>query len=551
MIPQVATRTSEWVDTRLGLGKWTRKALDKIFPDHWSFMFGEIALYSFIVVVATGVYLTLFFVPSLKHIIYHGSYVPLQGQRVSEAYNSTINISFDVRFGMVMRQMHHWAADVFLAAIALHMCRIFFTGAFRRPRELNWIVGVTLLVLAIVNGYIGYSLPDDLISGTGVRIAFSIILAIPVVGSYFATFFFGGNFPGEAYDFRFFIVHVLIIPGIIIGLLVAHLAIMWHQKHTQFKGHGATNDNVVGSALWPAYTLKTTGFFFVTSGALAALGGLAQINPIWLYGPYDPFKVTYAVQPDWYMGWLDGALRIFPSWEPSAFGHMISTVFFPAILLPGITFGLFWAWPFIENHFTRESTRDHNLLDRPRERPLRTTIGAGVLAFYVMLFTASATDVLANFFGVSLNLVLWAMRFMTVLVPLVVAGATYIICQETISLPDVGKRKRPSVIVRSAGGGYESLETDFRPGDEPKKLEPEELPGAYVHDKEELVGSVQQLRGYGGGSGGDGSDGDGSGDGRSNGGGGGGQPAAAISPEGSSVEGLGHEGPLPGGGTAS
>jgi ubiquinol-cytochrome c reductase cytochrome b subunit len=464
-----------WADDRFTLSRVARNFMNKIFPDHWSFLLGEIALYSFVVLVATGVFLTLYFNPSTSQVVYHGAYKPLQGQRVSEAYASTVDLSFSVRFGLLMRQMHHWAATVFVGAIVVHMCRIFFTGAFRRPRELNWIIGTTLLILAILNGFIGYSLPDDLISGTGIRIAFSILLSIPVVGSYLAFFLFGGNFPGDAIIGRFYVIHILILPAIIAALIGAHLGLMVYQKHTQFPGKGATERNVVGSPAWPNFAFKTGGFFFIITGGLALLGGLAQINPIWLYGSYVPYKVSYAVQPDWYMGWLDGALRIMPSWEVHLPGHMIPNVFFPAVLLPGLTFTLIILWPFLERFFTKDR-REHHLLDRPRERPLRTSLGAGVLAFYFVLFGASSTDVLANTFHVSLNLVLWTFRIITIVIPPIVAWVTYRICLELSGTRRPMKRKTPNIVVRTATGRYYTVPAEVRPGDEEVELEPEELP---------------------------------------------------------------------------
>ena len=309
------------LDDRLGVAKGGRVFLDKIFPDHWSFMLGEIALYSFVVLLATGVFLSLFFVPSTQPgPLRHGTYVPLRGQWVSEAYKSTVDISFDVRGGLLVRQMHHWAADIFTASIVVHMGRIFFTGAFRKPRELNWTIGLTMLILAIFEGFIGYSLPDDLISGTGLRIGYSIAESIPLVGSYLVSFLWGGHFPGDIIIPRFFIIHVLIIPLVLIGLLSAHLGLLVRQKHTQFAGEGRTEDNVVGSPMFPTFMAKTTGFLFMVTAATALLGAFAQINPIWQFGSYDASKISYAVQPDWYMGWLDGALRIMPSWELAGFG---------------------------------------------------------------------------------------------------------------------------------------------------------------------------------------------------------------------------------------
>jgi ubiquinol-cytochrome c reductase cytochrome b subunit len=470
-------RVIRWLDERLGVARGGRAFLDKIFPDHWSFLLGEIALYSFIVLVATGVFLTLYFVPSAKEIVYHGAYRPLRGTKVSEAYASTVQISFAVRSGLVIRQMHHWAADVFVGAIALHMSRVFFTGAFRKPRELNWIVGVTLLALAIANGFLGYSLPDDLISGTGIRIMYSIILSIPVVGSYLATFLFGGNYPGNGSIIpRMFILHVLVLPVIIGALIAVHLGLLVRQKHTQFPGPGRTEHNVVGSPLYPTFMAKTTGFFFMVTGVLWAMGGLVQINPIWQFGQYEPYKVSYAVQPDWYMGWLDGALRIMPSWEFSSFGHTIPfEVFLPAVLFPAMTFLLFYAWPFLEARFTGDHA-EHHLLDRPRDRPVRTAIGAWGLAFYFCLFAASSTDVLANFFHVSLNTVLWSFRFIVVVVPILAGLATYRICLDMAGVPGVGKRKRAVVVTRSEEGEYATTPAAPRPGSEHEELEPEPVP---------------------------------------------------------------------------
>jgi ubiquinol-cytochrome c reductase cytochrome b subunit len=461
-----------WFDNRLGASKGGRSVINKIFPDHWSFLLGEIALYSFIVLVATGIFLTLYFIPSGHDTVCHVPYKPVDGTVTSQAYCSTLQLSFTVRFGLVMRQMHHWAANIFVGAIVVHMLRIFFTGGFRRPRELNWMIGATLLILAIFNGFLGYSVPDDLVSGTGIRIAYSILLSVPLVGSYLATFLFGGVFGQSTIIIpRFYILHVLILPLIIIALITAHIGLLTYQKHTQFRGRGATENNVIGSPLFPTFTAKTTGFFFMIAGISALLGGLVQINPIWQYGPYVPYKVTYAVQPDWYMGWLDGALRIFPPWEPVAAGHMIPTVFFPAILLPGVTFTLIYLYPLIEARITKDYEA-HNLLDRPRDRPKRTALGAAVLSFYLVLFGASATDVLAHYLFLTLGAVLWAFRILVFVVPAIVYPVTYKICRELQETPGSGKRKRANVVLRSAAGGYSAVPSETRPGDEELDLEP-------------------------------------------------------------------------------
>ena len=451
-------RLNTWFDTRLGTSGFVKTALNKVFPDHWSFMLGEIALYSFMVLLITGVYLSFFFEPSLKEVVYDGSYAPLKGVEMSAAYESTLHISFEVRAGMVMRQMHHWAAIVFLAAMVVHLGRVFFTGAFRRPRELNWIIGVTLLLLGMLNGFAGYSLPDDQLSGTGLRIFYSIFLSIPLLGTWLSYLTFGGEFPAESIISRLFVIHVLILPGVILGLIGAHMAILWRQKHTQFAGKGKTEHNVVGSRLWPGYAMKSTGFFFILLAVLAALGGLAQINPIWLYGPFRAAEVSAASQPDWYVGWLDGALRVFPPWEIRAFGKTIPTVFFPGIVLPGITFGLMYAWPFLEARFTKENDREYHLLDRPRERPLRTAIGTAVIAFFVVLFFAAGSDVLATVFNVSVTGLLIAFRVLLILLPLVTGVVTYRLCREAASLPD--EAGAPPLVVRTPDGSYHVVEED-------------------------------------------------------------------------------------------
>ena len=343
-----------------------------------------------------------------------------------------------------MRQMHHWACDIFVGAIVVHMARVFFTGAFRKPRELNWSIGLTLMILAIFNGFLGYSLPDDLVSGTGIRIADSIILSIPVVGSYVAFWLFGGNFPGTAIIPRFFILHVLILPLIMIGLVGAHLQLLVKQKHTQFPGKGRTEKNVVGSPMFPVFMAKTTGFLFIVGGVTALLAAFAQINPIWQYGPYVASRISYAVQPDMYMAFLDGALRIWPSWAFHSFGHTIPfEVFIPAIILPGIIFNLAYVWPASGGENSRTTTSCTTCWTGRRIDPSAPPRASSILMFIVVLFFASATDLIANFFHVSLEEVLIAMRILVVLVPLITYPLTYKICKELQHTHGGGKRKTP------------------------------------------------------------------------------------------------------------
>lgn len=412
----VIKKVSLWLDDRTGAASFMRSALNKVFPDHWSFMLGEVALYTFIILVLTGTFLSLFFDASVGETVYEGSYAPLRGVEVSHAYNSILELSFDVRAGLVMRQIHHWAAILFVATVLLHLLRVFFTGAFRRPREMNWVIGLTLFTLAMFNGFTGYSLPDDLLSGTGLRIAYSIALSIPLVGTWVAFLIFGGEFPAEEIIGRLFVVHVLLIPGVIGGLLAAHLGLVWRQKHTDFPGARRTENNVVGSRLWPTYATKSVALFFGVFAVCALLGGLVQINPVWLYGPFRVQQVPSPAQPDWWLGWVEGALRIFPAWELRLFGWEVPNPFFPAVLLPGITFAVLFAWPWLEARFTGDR-EPHNLLDRPRDKPLRTAIGAGALAFYAILQLAASNDLVAQKFELSVETVTWFFRLAVLVVP--------------------------------------------------------------------------------------------------------------------------------------
>lgn len=406
-----------YIDDRLASASFTKRLVDKVFPDHWSFMLGEVALYSFIILLLTGTYLTLFFNPSMTEVIYNGSYVPLKGVKMSEAFSSTLAISFDVRGGLLMRQIHHWAALFFTAAVSVHLLRVFFTGAFRKPREINWVIGTLLLVLALLEGFSGYSLPDDLLSGTGLRIAEGIIQAIPLVGTYVAMFLFGGEFPGTDIMPRLYSIHILLIPGILLALITVHLIMVFYQKHTQFPGPGRTESNVVGFRLFPIYMAKAGGFFFVVFGITVLIAALVTINPVWLYGPYTPSQVTAGSQPDWYIGWLDGAVRLTPNLETNWFGYTFSwNILIPALIIPGIMFTALGLYPWIEAWATGDK-REHHLLDRPRNAPVRTGLGVMSLVFYMILVISGGNDIIASAFNLSINQITWGFRFLLFVLP--------------------------------------------------------------------------------------------------------------------------------------
>jgi ubiquinol-cytochrome c reductase cytochrome b subunit len=420
-------KVGKWFDDRLNLAAPLRKQLNKVFPDHWTFMMGEIALYSFIVLLLTGTFLTFFFDPSQTEVVYNGRYVPMQGITMSRAYASTLDITFDVRGGLVIRQIHHWAALLFVAAMMIHMFRVFFTGAFRKPREINWLIGLGLLALGIVEGFAGYSLPDDLLSGTGLRIADAIMLSIPIVGTWVSFLVFGGTFPGHVFLDRLYIAHVLLIPGIILALISAHLALVVRQKHTQFPGNGRNEHQVSGERVFPIYAAKAGGFFFIVFAALAALGAFAQINPIWLFGPYEPAQVSAGSQPDWYMMFLDGSTRLFPSWEIRLWGHTVPPLFWPTVVLPGILGTMAALYPFIEARVTKDY-QHHNLLQRPRDVPVRTSLGVMAITFYVVLFLSGGNDIIAHVFDISLNAMTWGGRIALLILPPIGYAIAYRIC---------------------------------------------------------------------------------------------------------------------------
>ena len=425
---RVAGNVANYVDERTGAAKWMKKNLTKVFPDHWSFMLGEIALYSFVILLLSGTFLTFWFDPSMKEVEYEGSYLPLKDVKMSAAYASTLHISFDVRGGLLMRQIHHWAALIFMAAIVVHLLRVFFTGAFRKPREFNWLLGIGLLTLGIVEGFLGYSLPDDLLSGTGIRIAEAIIQALPVVGSYLSYFAFGGAFPGEAFIPRIYVVHILLLPGIFLALITIHLMLVWYQKHTQYPGPGRTEKNVVGYPLMPVYMAKAGGFFFIVFGVTAFLGAVASINPIWLYGPYTPGQISAGSQPDWYMGWLDGLVRMAPPWETHAFGHTISwNILIPGLIIPGILFTGMALYPFIESWITGDK-REHHLLDRPRNVPNRTALGAMSLTFMIVALINGGNDIIATHFDLTINQIMWGTRIGIIVLPPLAFVITKRIC---------------------------------------------------------------------------------------------------------------------------
>jgi ubiquinol-cytochrome c reductase cytochrome b subunit len=421
-----------FVDERANAAPLLRKTLRYLFPDHWSFLLGEVALYAFVVLVATGVFLALFFEPSLSETVYRGSYEPLRGATMSDAYRSAVDLSFDVKAGLLMRQTHHWAADVFVAAIVVHLMRVFFTGAFRRPRELTYIIGLLMLFTALLEGYLGYSMVDDLLSGMGLAIGYGVALSLPLIGGNLALLIWGGPYPGDpSFESRMFITHVFLLPVLLAVLMTVHLALVALRHHTQFRRSDprATERRIVGVPLFPGQAPRSLGLLAATAAVLFGLGALVQINPIWLWGPYETALGTNGAQPDWYLGWLIGALRLMPGFDVTiGSATVVPNPFWGGALFPLVVLVVLVAWPWLERRFTGDRAA-HNLLDRPRDAPFRTAFGMGFLTWVALIFFAGSSDRLFVFLGLSYVAQIWFWRFAVWIIPVVVAVVTYRSCR--------------------------------------------------------------------------------------------------------------------------
>jgi ubiquinol-cytochrome c reductase cytochrome b subunit len=467
MVHRRLLRIARWNEQRMGAARGIKWVLRYVFPDHWSFLLGEIALYAFILLVGTGIFLALYYSPGDAQVIYHGPYALLNGEQMSDAYRSVLDLSFSVPAGLLFRQVHHWAADVFIAAIVLHLVRIFFTGAYRKPRDVNYYIGLTMLMLAILEGFAGYSLVDDLLSGMGLAIAYSVAFAIPGIGAQLGYLVWGGPFPGSSSFLpRLEIVHVFLIPILLMVLITVHLVMIMRQHHSQFPGPGRRERNVVGTPLWPAYALRSIGLLLAVASVLFLLGGLVQINPIWQWGPYHPYLSENGAQPDWYIGWLIGALRLMPNFEPAIGSYTpVPNPFWGGAFFPLLVFGVMFAWPSLERRFTRDHRR-HDLLDRPRDRPIRTAIGAAFLSWVVIVFAVGSTDRLFFRLHIQYDQQIHFWRIGVWVLPIVVFFATRAVCR-SLQRSDVHPLRawQGEVVRRAPDGSVRML------ADSPDRLE--------------------------------------------------------------------------------
>jgi ubiquinol-cytochrome c reductase cytochrome b subunit len=423
-------RIVAYLDRGTGASPLLHKALRYAFPDHWSFLLGEVALYAFIVLIATGIYLTLFFEPSLATTTYHGVYAPLRGMEMSQAYKSAVDISYERNAGLLFRQTHHWAADVFVAAVILHLIRVFFTGAFRRPRTLIWTIGLLMLFTSLLEGYLGYSMVDDLLSGMGLAIGYSVALSTPIIGGNLGLALWGGQYPGvHAFESRMYIAHVLIFPVLIATLIALHLALVMRHHHTQFRmSPRATEKRVIGLPTFPAQAPRSLGLLLAVAAALFLLGGLVQINPIWQWGPYELAQGTNGAQPDWYLGWLIGALRLVPGFDVTIGDYtLVGNPFWGGALFPLVVLLVLLAVPAAERRLTGDGSR-HNLADRPRDAPGRTAFGMALLTWVSLIFVAGSADRMYVFLGLSYEAQIWFYRIASLVLPFVAYFVTKRVC---------------------------------------------------------------------------------------------------------------------------
>lgn len=431
-----------WFDDRLDLGDAEEYA-GKAFPAEDSFLLGEVALFSFVMLVLTGIFLGFFFEPSTSQTTYEGSVVKFQGEELPAAFASVLQITYDVPFGMFIRRFHHWAAHLFVASIGLHMLRVFFTGAYRNPRELNWIVGTGLAVLAMGGAYTGYALPFDEFAATATGIGYNVATSIPIVGDTIGKIVFGGSFPSSATIPRMYFLHVLVIPLLIAVGLAVHMAMLVRQKHTEAQrdddvstgAAGQTVDRdddtvVVGLPAFPNQAAVSAVVFFLTLATLSILAGFLPVHNIAEYGPQNPAGTPALIMPDWFFMWLYGFLKVLPSalsFTIPGVGIHVSTEFIGGVLLPTLMFLVIFAWPFID----RDDEPVHFTAD-PLDRSWQTSLGVAAVVFVMVASIAGMNNLLADAVGLSTNVLNPTLLAAMIVGPIAAFGIVY----RTLQAPD-------------------------------------------------------------------------------------------------------------------
>ncbi|HVM00765.1 MAG TPA: cytochrome b N-terminal domain-containing protein [Egibacteraceae bacterium] len=435
------------LDARLRLRKPGRAVVNKVFPKHWSFLLGEVAMFSFAILVATGLFLTMFYRPSAEPLLYTGAAQLYEGRTLPAAYASIVELSHDVRGGLLFRRMHRGAAYLFMFATVAHLLRILLTGAFRRPREVNTHIGTMMLILVIALAYTGQNLVYDLLAGSSLRIAYATLASVPLIGDWLVVWVFGGEFPSEVVS-RFFVLHILILPGLLTGLLVLHLALVARQRHTQFPRAGVDGQRyVVGEPLWPSQFAASTTLVLAVGGLVAAFSVLVPWSDVDLHGPLRLGQASNAGHAEWWLFWLQGAITIFPAFEWEVLGMTISHMLAFNVVLPGALFGLLFAYPFLERRLAGyDPDLDNHVCSRPLDVPVRAAIVLGVTAFVGMLTLAMTNDIVARGLRVSVESVMWFFRIAVLAVPAVVAWAAYARSRSVLR-----RRRAPGAAAGSGG----------------------------------------------------------------------------------------------------
>ncbi|WP_374947483.1 cytochrome bc complex cytochrome b subunit [Agreia sp.] len=393
-------------------------------PVRWSNLFGVVALASIVVLLVTGVILMFAYAPSSDPIVYSGSYAPLHGVEVSKAFDSVLRLTVELPGGLLLRQLHHWAALLLPAAIIMQLLVNFFTGAFRRPRRGSWVLLFLIFIMSMAAGWSGYALPDDMLSGSGLRIVHGIVLGIPVVGTWIATLLFGGEFPGRIVE-NLYVVHV-IVPVALVGLLAVRGWLSLRHKSPQFAGPGRSQRTIVGVPMLPNAAIRAGGFMVLVTGVLVFIAANVTISPT--VAPSDPGNASAGSQPDWYTGFLDGALRLVPpGWELELLGRTWTFAVLAPLTVIGVYMVLIAVYPFIEGWITRDRS-EHHLLDRPRNTPTRTAVGVAGMTFYAVLWATASADVTAMLFSLTLESIIHAMQIALLVGPVVAFGLTREIC---------------------------------------------------------------------------------------------------------------------------
>ncbi|MFB6157483.1 MAG: cytochrome bc complex cytochrome b subunit [Haloferacaceae archaeon] len=423
-------RTYRWFADRLGLDRDVA-VLGKAFPAEDSFLLGEVALFCFLVLVLTGIFLGMFYEPSTTDVKYEGSVERYQGEEMPAAYVSVLHLTYDVPYGMFIRRFHHWAAHLFVASIGLHMLRVFFTGAYRNPREPNWVVGTGLAVLSMGAAYTGYALPFDEFAATATGIGYNLTKSVPLLGGFLSKVVFGGEFPSSATIPRLYFLHVLLIPVAIAGLVGLHMAILIRQKHTEAPRDGdvettrgtvdaGDDSRVVGLPAFPNQVAVSAVVFFLTMGVLSLLAGFLPVHNVAEYGPNDPAGTPSLIMPDWFLMWVYGFLKLLPSWMSFTVGPVhVTTEFVGGVFLPSLVFAAIVAWPFLDAsrpvHFTAD----------PLERPVQTAVGVAAVVFVMIASIAGMNNIAAEILGVGTGPVNRVLSVAILLGPLAAGGITY------------------------------------------------------------------------------------------------------------------------------